>query len=82
MNVNLNKFEDRNFKESFYFDFNSYELIDSNITDVINPITDKAFNKEIKKGKLNIALEKTLTIRQILQFFGTDIMRKFFGDEL
>lgn len=46
------------------------------------PISDKTFNKELKKGNLYLAVENNLTIRQLLQFFGTDIMRRYFGDKL
>lgn len=82
MNIDIKKFEDRAFKEYCYFDFNSYTLLDSSKEKVIRTITDKAFNKEIKKENLKLALEHNLTIRQILQFFGTDVMRKFFGNKL
>lgn len=82
LNVDVNKFEDREFKESYYFDFLSYKLVNNNSTSRLNIISDKSFNRELKKGNLNIATEYNLSIRQILQFFGTDIMRRYFGDEL
>lgn len=82
MNIDVSKFEDREFKEYYYFDFNSYKLINSQTEVIENIITDKNFNKELKQGNLNVALEYTLSIRQILQFFGTDIMRRFFGNKL
>lgn len=82
MNVSVNKFEDRDFKERYYFDFNKYRLINISETAIPNIISDKAFNRELKRSNLSVATEYTLSIRQILQFFGTDIMRRFFGNKL
>lgn len=82
MNVDVSNFEDRNFKEHYYFDFNSYKLINTKEATVSNTITDKYFNRELKRGNLDVAIKYILSIRQILQFFGTDVMRKFFGDKL
>lgn len=81
LNVDVERFEDRDFKENYYFDFNNYHLL--NASDApLNTITDKRFAQELDKGNLNVALEHCLSIRQILQFFGTEIMRKFFGNKL
>ena len=82
MNVDVKKFEDRNFKENYYFDFLNYKLLNVNDDLILNTISDKSFNRELKKGNLDVATHYNLTIRQILQFFGTDIMRRYFGDEL
>ena len=82
INVDVKRFEDREFKEFFYFNFNTYELLDNRVDKIDNAITDKVFNRLLKHEELNIATRYTLSIRQILQFFGTDIMRRFFGNEL
>lgn len=82
MNVDINKFEDREFKEYYYFDFNNYRLLNSKVEVPKCRLTDKSFNRALKKGDLDIAVNYILSIRQILQFFGTDIMRRFFGDKL
>lgn len=82
MNVDVSRFEDRDFKEYYYFDFNTYKLMNIKEKSIHNTITDKYFNRELKRNNLNIATDYVLSIRQILQFFGTDIMRRFFGDEL
>ena len=79
MNVEVSRFEDRDFKENYYFDFNNYTLIKSPAT---STISDKAFARELKRGNLDVALRYNLSIRQVLQFFGTEIIRKFFGDKL
>lgn len=82
MNIEVSMFENRDFKEFYYFNFNTYQLLDANKQDVPNTLTDKSFNRELKRNNLNVATEYTLSVRQILQFFGTDIIRKFFGNEL
>lgn len=82
LNVDKSNFEDRTFKELYYFDFNSYKLYSS--IDVPNNalIDDKSFSRKLKANNLDVALNYILSIRQILQFFGTNIIRKFFGDKL
>lgn len=82
MNVGVDRFEDRDFKENYYFDFNNYKLINSKEKTICNTITDKYFSRELRRGNLDVAVKYILSIRQILQFFGTDIIRKFFGDKL
>ena len=82
INVPVEWLEDREFKENWYFDFNNYRLNDNNVVPNYRPISDKTFTKELKKGNLYLAVENNLTIRQLLQFFGTDIMRRYFGDKL
>lgn len=82
ISVPVERLEDREFKEEWYFDFNTYRLYNNKIVPNYRPISDKTFAKELKKGNLNLAVENNLTIRQLLQFFGTDIMRRFFGDKL
>lgn len=81
LNVEVSKFEDRDFKEHYYFDFNAYKLYYEGNSNII-PISDKDFNRELKKGNYNVALEYTLTIRQILQYWGTEICRHYLGDKL
>lgn len=82
LNVPVEKFEDREFKEDWYFDFTIFRLFDSKVVPNYRAINDKVFNKELKNGNLNLAIDNNLSIRQLLQFFGTDIMRRFFGDKL
>lgn len=82
LNVPVEKFEDREFKEDWYFDFQIFRLFDSKVVPNYRAINDKVFNKELKNGNLNLAIDNNLSIRQLLQFFGTDIMRRFFGDKL
>lgn len=82
LNVSVEDFENRDFKENYYFDFNEYRFYHRLIVDKRDMITDKEFSKQLKKGNLDIILQYKLSVRQILQCFGTDVMRRFFGDKL
>lgn len=82
MGISVNKFEDRDFKENYHFDFNTFKILYRPELHPDQLISDKDFNKEIKKGNPNLATEYILSIRQILQFFGTEVMRKYLGDTL
>lgn len=82
LNVPVEDFENRDFKENYYFDFNEYKFYHRLIVDKRDMITDKEFSRQLKKGNLDIILQYKLSVRQILQCFGTDVMRRFFGDKL
>ena len=79
LKVNINNFNDRTFKEQYCIDFNSFTLYNSSCTDKILP--DNKFSKLAKDLSINIK-DNYLTIRQLMQYFGTEIMRKYFGDQL
>ncbi len=82
LNVDVSRFEDRDFKENWYFDFTLYKFFHIDILDKSQYLSDKEFSRQLKKGNLDIITEYKLSIRQILQCFGTDVMRRFFGDKL
>lgn len=82
LNVSVEDFEDRDFKENWYFDFNEYKFYHRMIVDKKDMISDKDFSRQLKKCNLDIILQYKLSVRQILQCFGTDVMRRFFGDKL
>ena len=82
MNIDKSKFDDREFKEYYYFDFENFTLYDSRVRHFGKELTDKVFARELRKENCNLTTQYNLSIRQILQYFGTDIMRKYFGDKL
>lgn len=79
LNVKRKMFEDRTFKEQYYVDFNTL-----NIT--VNPslpvLDDQTLNKHIKTNLKRTIQTYSLAIRQLLQIFGTQVMREYFGDKL
>ena len=77
LNVNVKSFDNRFFKENVY-----YDLTNNNITfKSDNEISDKTFNKILSTDPSKL-LDKSLTIRQLMQYYGSNIMRKYFGDTL
>lgn len=76
--------EDREFKEYFHVNFNSFVIYDSRLqhTPKCPYISDKNLARELKKGTIDIPLQYDLSIRQLLQFIGTDIFRRIFGDKI
>lgn len=86
LNTNVQNFEDREFKEQYYVDFNTLQLIhvdESNVNAFKDKIlSDTRFTREIKRVNPNLTKNYFLSIRQILQYFGTEIMRFYFGDRL
>ena len=53
MNVDKSKFDDREFKEYYHFDFQKFLLYDSRVRTFGNEPTDKVFARELKKENRN-----------------------------
>ena len=82
INVPLYKFEDRLFKEQFYIDFNTLKVHFVDEVSEEKILSDSKFIKEIKRLDKNLTKNYYLSIRQVLQFYGTEIMRHYFGDNI
>lgn len=82
LGVPVSFFEDRNFKENTYVDFTTLSLIERDeITDKKKILTDTKFAKEVKRLDMNLARNYYLSVRQVLQYLGTEIIRHYFGDD-
>ena len=57
MNVDKSKFDDREFKEYYNFDFQKFLLYDSRVKTFGNEPADKVFARELKKENRNLAIE-------------------------
>lgn len=79
LNVPVESFEDRDFKENIYVDFKSLNLIRN--PDKENRYNDNQFNKAIKNGDCFYS-DKLLSIRQLMQFYGTELMQLVFGKSI
>jgi hypothetical protein len=78
INVPVEKFNDRDFKENWYINLQSIHITafpDNNLM-----ITDKQLSRMIKSKKLNVISNYYISIRQLLQIFGTEIIREYFGN--
>lgn len=83
LNVTVDDLNDRNFKEQCYVDFTTLELFwKEEITNSDKILTDTKFNKEIKRLDMNLTRNYYLSVRQVLQFIGTEVLRHFLGNEL
>ena len=69
---------DRNFKEHWYIRLHDLKITD-NISK-INILNDKKFNKLLKDKDFEIINNSFITIRQLLQMYGTNIIRSTFGN--
>ena len=78
INVPVEKFNDRDFKENWYINLQSIHITafpDNNLM-----ITDKQLSRMIKSKKSNVISNYYISIRQLLQIFGTEIIREYFGN--
>ena len=79
LNIPVNKFNDRTFKEKSYVCLDTLEC--SDYVNEAKTFSDVQFNKYAKE--LNKDIKKYhLTIRQLMQFFATNVMRTFFGNKV
>ena len=76
LNIKREKFDERNFKDNIYVDIATLKIIENP-----NILSDRQFNKLLKDAPESI-LDKHLSIRQLMQYFGTECCQKFFGKEV
>lgn len=83
LGVPVEMFENREFKENCYVDFTTLSLIwKDDITDDSKILSDTKFSKEVKRLDKRLAREYYLSVRQVLQYLGTEVMRHYLGDDL
>lgn len=78
LNRPLEWFDDRSNKESVYVDLRNLELIDGYLLDEYDVLSENKFSKLIKTGE---PLSGYLSIRQLMQYYGTNVIRRFLGDK-
>lgn len=75
LNINPEKFEDREFKDNYDVDLSTLELFNNS-----HRLNDRNFNKLLKTEE---SLKNySLSIRQLMQYFGTEICQKYFGKKV
>ena len=77
LNVPVEKFNDRIFKENTYVNLNTLDYFLLNRKDK-SSLSDSKFTKMAKDLDTEI-LSYNLTIRQLMQYFGTQVMQTYFG---
>lgn len=78
LNVPVSKFNNRHFKEDCVVNISTLEFTLSAFTDDANKLSDSKFNRMIKSLDPEL-VQSNLTIRQLMQYFGTEICQKYFG---
>lgn len=81
LNIPVEKFNDRAFKEDACIDFKTLDYSLSAFTKDKYLLSDSKFTKLAKDLSTEI-LSYDLTIRQLMQFYGTSIMRNYFGENV
>lgn len=82
LSVEVDKFEDRDFKENYYIDFTTLTIHHKDLVDKEKILSDSKFSKLAKDLNPILTEDYFLSVRQLLQYFGTEIMRYYFGDRL
>lgn len=78
LNIPFERFNDRAFKELVYINIPTLEQIFPKQED---KVSDSKFNKMVKDLDPELA-NCNLSIRQLMQYFGTNVFRTFFGDKV
>ena len=81
LRVPVEKFEDRDFKENVFVDFNDLNFHKREDLKRYQILSDSKFSRKIKDGTIDVRANM-LSIRQLLQYWGTDVMRRYLGDQL
>lgn len=83
-NIPVEKFEDREFKENYFVNLNTLEIKSlDKISDILQEcITDNQFSRALKNKDYDFIKSRWITIRQSLQYIGTECMRQFISNDL
>lgn len=83
-NIPVEKFEDREFKENYFVNLNTLEIKSlDKISDILQEcITDNQFSRALKNKDYDFIKSRWMTIRQSLQYIGTECMRQFISNDL
>lgn len=80
LNVPVEKFNNRDFKENYYIYLPTFTI--TNTPDTNRILKDNKFSKLVSNKDLSFLKTHYITIRQLLQVFGTECMRNTFGDKI
>lgn len=81
LGVPVEKFEDRDFKENYRVDLSTLKI--EKINPVTTPLmTDKFFSKVAKELDISTIKKHCITIRQMLQYVGTECLRRLVSEDI
>lgn len=78
LNVPVSKFNNRHFKEDCVINIPTLDYSLSAFNEESDILSDSKFNKLVKNLDPSLT-QSNLTIRQLMQYFGTEICQKYFG---
>lgn len=78
--INPDRFNDRNFKENYYIYFPTMDITNSPPKSKI--IGDKKFSRYLQSENFDFIENCYISIRQLLQLYGTNVIRSRFGDKI
>lgn len=78
LNVPVSKFNNRHFKEDCVINISTLDYQLSAFNEELDILSDSKFNKLVKNLDPSL-IQSNLTIRQLMQYFGTEICQKYFG---
>lgn len=81
LRVPVERFEDRDFKENVFVDFNDLTFHRREDLKKHQILSDSKFSRKVKEMSIDVRAN-LLSIRQLLQYWGTEIQRKYLGDQL
>lgn len=84
LDIDIKLFDNREFKENYYIYFPTLEITNKIYPNMLGypNISEGKFSRMVNNGDLSFLKTNYITIRQLLQIFGTEIMRNYFGDKL
>lgn len=80
LDIDISLFENRNFKEHTYIYFPTLDITEN--PDPSKVISDNKFNKRLDSKDFSFLKSYYISMRQLLQLFGTECMRVTFGDHI
>lgn len=81
LNIPFDNFNNRNFKEDCIINIATLDYSLSAFSNEEDQLSDSKFNR-LAKNLDPLLTQSNLTIRQLMQYFGTEVMRKFFGENV
>ena len=76
--VSVRQFDNREFKENYVVHLPTLEVRPATQDGLFKPLTDNQFSRMLRNSETEIS-ECTITIRQLMQYFGTTIGLKYLG---
>lgn len=80
LNVPIDWFENRDNKENTYVSLNTLSLFSKNVLHNDAILSENKFQKLLKSGE-PLPIDNLLSVRQLMQYFGTEVIRRFIGDK-